>query len=88
MHSERKKVLEEMTVEERMQKIPKMSQDELYYLLEVYDILTAMELEAVYSELDKRKGRIDKAGKVTGVMSVACALIVGVIGLFGNSSKK
>jgi hypothetical protein len=83
-----KKVLEEMTADERMQKIPKMSYDELCYLLEVKHILTPQELEAVYSELERRDGRIDKFSKVGKVISVASLLIVGAIDLFGNLSQK
>ena len=75
-----KKVLEEMTADERMQKIPKMSYDELCYLLEVK--------QAVYSELERRDGRIDKFSKVGKVISVASLLIVGAIDLFGNLSQK
>lgn len=88
MHSKEKKVLEEMTADERMQKIPKMSQNELRYLLEVKHILTTKELEAVYSELERRDDRSDKLSKVGRVLSVAGLLFVGAIDLFGNLSKK
>ncbi len=83
-----KKVLEEMTADERMQKIPKMSYDELCYLVEVKHILTPKELEAVYSEMERQDNRSDKFSKVGKVLSVASLLIVGAIDLFGNLSKK
>lgn len=88
MLSKEKKVLEEMTADERMQKIPKMSHNELCYLLEVKHILTPKELEAVYSELERQEDRSDKFSKVGKVFSVAGLLFVGAINLFGNLSKK
>ena len=86
MHNKEKKVLEEMTADERMQKIPKMSHDELSYLLGVK--LTPEELEAVYRELERQDDRRNKFSKVGKVISVASLLFGCAIDLFGNLSKK
>lgn len=90
MHSKRKKQLEEMTVEERLEKIHKMSTKDLNYLLHLdsNNVLSAKELEAIYNEKDRRSNRQDKVLKVSNVAAVTGAALLGILHLIGNSSDK
>lgn len=92
MNSKRKKQLEEMTAEERLEKIHKMSKKDLDYLLELDNsdnVLSPKELEAIYSEVDKRIDRSYKNIKALSITGVTLALLSGAFDLLiGNSSDK
>ena len=87
MLDKKKKTFEEMTSDERLQAIRKMSDDGLYYIRDNKNIeLSPEELAAIENELDKRVNKLNKLQKGLNAISVMSLVVLGAIELIGHSS--
>lgn len=88
MFGKTKKSFEDMTSEERLQAICKMSHEGLCYLKYGRNVkLSPKELEAIDNEFDKREKKSDKIEKGAGILSIMGLLIVGAVELITHSSN-
>ena len=87
MFGEKKKLFKEMTTEEKLKAVRKMSSDELYCLLDMQE-LSLKEQKAVIDELNRRDNKNDKTSKAVGVTAIIAALALGAVELISRSAEK
>lgn len=81
-----KKLLKEMTIEEKLKAIRKMPDDELRCMQDIQE-LSSKEQEVVTDELARRRDKLSKENKIFGVASIITGLTLCALELIISSEK-